>query len=370
MGTGNERNVKILFIGHLAHGQTSRMRMEVLRDLGHEVVSVDAQTIMADSSYAARRLQQRMNRGPLITRLNQVVVRAMSEQRPDLVWADKQEHLRPDTLDAARQVGARLLHYTPDPYFSVSWKRTQLQDECLPLYDYAVTSKSYELAEYYQVCRQVIYMPLGYAEAVHRPLFPANRQLARSFSSDVGFVGGWEPRRETLLGSISRAGCLLKIWGYSWDHLVDGRWTPRRSYRLHMLAGAEPFLIRKNERLAAALQGGEVYGDPYAWALTGARISIGFLRTVWPDQHTTRTFEIPACGSMLLADRTEEHQAFFQEGKEADFFSTEEELLQKVEFYLHHESTRARIGEAGYQRSIRSEYSYTNRLLNVMTALH
>ena len=45
------------------------------------------------------------------------------------------------------------------------------------------------------------------------------------------------------------------------------------------------------------------------------RIGLGFLRNVCPDQHTTRTFEIPACGSMLLADRTDEHLAILQKAK-------------------------------------------------------
>lgn len=45
--------------------------------------------------------------------------------------------------------------------------------------------------------------------------------------------------------------------------------------------------------LARAYQGGEVYGDDYARALTDSKIGFRFLRKVGPDQHTTRSFEIP-----------------------------------------------------------------------------
>ena len=103
---------------------------------------------------------------------------------------------------------------------------------------------------------------------------------------------------------------------------------------LNQLAGGEPFRIHRDARLAAAWQGGEVYADDYARALTASRIGVGFLRQVCPDQHTTRTFEIPACGSLLLADRSEEHCSFFEEGVEAEFFGSEEELVDKARFYV------------------------------------
>src|SRR5207244_1070683 len=109
--------------------------------------------------------------------------------------------------------------------------------------------------------------------------------------------------------------------------------------------------------------------DDYARALTGSKIGLGFLRRVCPDQHTTRTFEIPACGSLLLADRTEEHQEFFEEGKEAEFFASTEELLEKVTFYRTNESAREQTAKAGYERCIRGGYAYVDRLRTALQAI-
>ena len=69
---------------------------------------------------------------------------------------------------------------------------------------------------------------------------------------------------------------------------------------------------------------------------------------------------------MLLADRTDEHQSFFEEGKEADYFDSAEELGEKIAFYLANEESRARIARNGYDRCISSGYSYRERMAAVM----
>ncbi len=355
--------MKILFAGQLAEGQTSRMRLAVLEELGHTVIPFDSQAGWNALPWARRRIEQKLNLGPTVSHLNQAVLALAQEHKPYLFWGEKQEYLKPDTLRQLQSWGIRTLHFTPDPYFTLAWKRTRLMDACLPIFDYVICCKQYEMAEYERLCQRVFYVPLGYAEAIHRPLVPADQRLRAQFSSDVCFVGGWDPRRQRMLGALAdQVDCDLKIWGYGWDHVRDGQWTPRRAYRLRMLAGEEPFEIRRISKLAARLQGSEVYGDVYAWALSGARISVGFLRRICPDQHTTRSFEIPACASLMLADRTDEHQMFFKEGQEADFFSSEEEFLDKVRFYLAHEALRERVALKGYQRCMDSGYSYRARL--------
>jgi spore maturation protein CgeB len=357
--------MKILFLGQIGEGQTSLMRMKALRRLGHEVVGVHTNEAWMQASWFARQWQRRLQIGPIIAAINAKVLSAAQQFHPDLIWAEKQEYLRVETLLALRKLGAKLVHFTPDPYFTLDWKRTRLMDAAMKEFDVLVYCKSYERADYEAIGKPLVYMPLGYCDEVHRPL-PSNNPR---WHCTLGFLGGWEPRREALLARLAEAGLDLKIWGGYWDFLGDGRWTLRRKIILDQLAGGEAYRIHRNEKLAACLQGGEVYADDYARALTGSKIGLGFLRKVCPDQHTTRTFEIPACGSMLLADRTPEHLEFFEEGKEAEFFSSVEELLDKARFYSGNTGARERIAKGGYARGISGGYTYVCRLRNVLCAL-
>ena len=357
--------MRVLFLGPTAIGQTSRMRARALERLGHEVRSVDTAAPWKEAPWLARRLGRKTARGRIVDRINNSVSEAARSGRFDLIWAEKQEFLRAETMANLRATQARLVHFTPDPYFTLAWKRTRLMDRAIGEFDVLVYCKSYERRKYEELGKPVVYMPLGYCDEVHR----RRESVQARWRSDVGFLGGWEPRRETYLAPIADLPLDLRIWGGYWDFLRDGKKTLRRRVILRQLAGGIPFEIRPNPNLAKCLQGGEVYGDDYARALSGGRIGVGFLRKVCPDQHTTRSFEIPACGSLLLADRTDEHCEFFEEGTEAEFFGSAEEFKDKVSYYARNESARARVAQAGMARCEQGKYAYIHRLDDVLTKI-
>jgi spore maturation protein CgeB len=365
--------MRILFVGYLGRGQTSAMRSAALSRLGHEVSAVDAGELWRGASYLSRQWGQSVKRGRRIQKLNTAVVEAAARHRPQLVWFEKQEYLSPATVKYVQALGALTIHYNPDPYFSLSWKRTAAADACLQLYDVVISTKRYEVCAYRLHCHgRVIYSPLGYDPLGHAP--PASRAL--SVDSDVVFVGGWEPRRERLLSAATEIAQNVVVWGYGWRLAQAARANPLRALRLGRLTpGRRTYFGPPSAPLSEAVRtgegsNGEIYEEKYAAAIAGSRIALGFVREICPDEHTTRTFEIPAIGGFMLADRTEEHLSLFEEGTEAEYFGSNEEYLQKLKFYLSNETARTRIARAGHRRCMRSGYSYDDRIRTILGELH
>jgi spore maturation protein CgeB len=115
--------------------------------------------------------------------------------------------------------------------------------------------------------------------------------------------------------------------------------------------------------------GDGLWGDDYVDALASFRIGLGLLSKYIPEQHTTRTFEIPAAGAFLLAERTFEHEGFFVEGREAEFFTSPGEMVSKAKFYLENEALRSRIAERGRERCRRSGYDTDSVLSRILKSI-
>lgn len=348
------------------------MRCEALRRLGFDMTSIDSGSIWTTVSYGRRHIDQRLRGSGTVRRFNEKIEEAVRREKPSFLWADKQEYLTASLLEQIRSSGTVTIHYNPDPYYSLGYKQTLHTDAALASYDVLVVTKRYELDEYSRRnTAKLIYSPLGFDVVGHRRA----TTVLPEYRSDMSFIGGWEPRRESLILAASAPDRSIKVWGYGWRMAQQSRMNPLRALRLGRSTNSQrPYFGSRRSELSAMVQDtaeflGEIYEDAYSAAVAGSSISLGFLREICPDQHTTRSFEIPAMGGFLLADRSDEHREFFEEGKEAEFFHGEDEFLEKIRFYLAHDSARRKIAEAGYQRCFSSGYSYDDRLRTVLTEI-
>jgi spore maturation protein CgeB len=338
----------ILFVGPLVHGSTAAQRLEALRTLGHVVTPV---TTRKGGPYTGveppvlQRVEQKI-RGPSDQAgANEAMLAKIREAAFDLVWIEKGLTIEPSTLRAIRaaQAPCLIVGFSPDDMMNgANQSRHFLHG--LPLYDYYVTNKSYNVPELEALgCPKVLFMDNGYDPRTHHPAELGAGDRER-YGGAVGFIGQWEPDRAGSLRELAQAGMRVRVWGYTWERM---RQVP-------------PNLILENRPW---------WSEDYAKAICAFDINLCFLRKCNRDRQTTRSIEIPACGAFMLAERTDEHLRLFEEGKEAEFFSDERELLEKARYYLEHAEERASIAQRGYQRCVRDAYSYPERLQKILASM-
>jgi spore maturation protein CgeB len=87
-----------------------------------------------------------------------------------------------------------------------------------------------------------------------------------------------------------------------------------------------------------------------------SKINLSFITHSNLDEFVHKSFEIAGCGGFLLAERSEGHLQRFREDEEAAFFSSYDELVEKIRRYLPDAEARERIAVAGCARALRDGY--------------
>ena len=335
--------LRILYVG-VADG-TCRHRADALRELGHAVDHVVSGAQREFWRKQLDRVGRRLGVWLDLDRANPRIRAALASRPYDVLWIDKGLWIQAGTLREARRLrpGLAIVAYSPDDMMHPANQSPHYR-EGLPLYDLHVTTKSYNVAELGQLgARDVLFIDNAYEPAAHRPLALDDAERRR-YETPAGFVGTYEGDRASHMLRLAERGVQVTIWGSEWEKF----------------RGSQPNLQVRREALS---------GLDYARAINGARINLAFLRKAARDLQTTRSVEIPACGAFMLAERTDEHLRLFEEGREAEFFSSFEELERKCRFYLEHEAERARIAAAGLERCRRGGYSNAERLRGVLAYL-
>jgi hypothetical protein len=333
---------RILYVGQVFKGSTALARANALRACGHAVTTVEGFPSESGLRRVLARGRRRWGLGPAHP-VNREILRLLQGQVPDVLWLDKALNVAPTTLRNARAGGVRIIHYTPDDCRigpNVSSDMLTGLAEC----DLFVTSKINNV-EWLKArgVRSVVWSYQGFDADDHQP--PPEDAYDPTLSDRVVFVGAWEPARAATIASLLRSGLPVTVhsgWR-QWSQL--GRW-PNFTFRY-----------------------GDVFGVRYASAHASAAVSLGFLRKAAQDKHTTRTFEIPACGGVMLAERTEEQTRVFREGVEAEFFSSDAECISKCRLLMADPARREAIRRAGRRRCLEDGYSWTDRCRSMLEAL-
>ena len=345
------RTRKLLYVGPDYPGSNGTCFRDAFVRLGLDVATHDSEELLAPPASLYRKLALFVSKRPepaLVRRLNVQIIDLWDRFRPDIVFFIQARYVSAQTI---RELNSRsgTFAYMNDDMFNAA-NQTFTFHQAIRELHCILTTKTYNVDEFKAAGGRAVYLPNAYDPQIHFPAQPSAQEFER-YCGDVAFIGTFRRERADFLALLAKdlVEHKLNVWGGGW-HKMRRPYFPRARWR----------------RLRQRLRGPELWCAEMAKAIQSNKIMLGLLNHANRDRHTSRSLEIPACRGFMLAERTEEHQMLFEEDKEAVYFGTYEEMKDKINYYLRNEAHRVRIANAGYERCLKSPYTYEDRARSVL----
>jgi spore maturation protein CgeB len=346
--------MKILIAGDWRWSIYEKAFSQALSELGHHVTS------FVFSKFLKGRIGHYTSAipipGPALLKINSHLLNKAKVDQPDVILVWRGTHVLPIIIKKLNRAGFHTVSYNNDDPFgpivhgNVPWHHHFLW------YWYRRSLKYYQQNFFYREVNVKEARQYGvYKGRVLKPYFIPEKDKPfelseydkERFSCDVVFIGHYEPDgREKYISALVNGGLHVRLFGgHYWTKEVLGDLS---SY----FDDVYP-----------------VYGEDYTKALCSAKICLSFLSKLNRDTYTRRCFEIPACGCLLLCERTDDLKEMFVEGEEAVFFSSKEELVEKALWLVNHEDEIKRIAVAGKNRVWKDGHDVKSRAAEFLSML-
>jgi spore maturation protein CgeB len=258
------------------------------------------------------------------------LLRVATDFAPDLVLVSAVESLRPQTIAGLRagNRSARILGVFSDHignfqrgyFFAADYDRLFFKDH------FVVDKLRSKLG-----WKHIFYLPQCCDRLLHRRI-PIDEEDRKRYGCDITLAGNAHLYRCEFLRPL--LGRDLKIWGApppAWlDHPTRGLFTGR--------------YVAGDEKCKAMLAANIVLNQNHYAEIAGTN---------------KRTFEVAGVGAFQLTDTPALAEVFDPE-KEAAFFDSQREMLDRIEYYLPRPELRAAMAERARQRA-HAEHTYEHR---------
>lgn len=354
-----------------------------LRNIGHHVTVFHYGYAVGEYYPHARwREREKKNRDLL-----RQAVQLKADRGLDLIFCYVyDDFLVPDVAAALRSLGAPMVNYNVD--MTNQWYR---QIGIARYFTVMLCAQRVHMADLARYGAPVYYFPM----AARAPTFPGGQGI--DSSAPVTFVGTPMSYRVAVLNGLIDAGIPLAIYGKLWkeglvaspdrnlekafDDLLAYGFARLRAEGIGALLSALTSRFGgdkhdgRQKKIEPSLLHGFLPDADVPLLFRHSIINLGFTRMAQNDpsrpgvtQLKLRDFEVPACGGFYLVERAPDYAEFFEEGREVETWRTVGELIEKIRYYLHHESERASIAVAGQQRALR-EHLWTHRFTDLFSKL-
>ena len=327
----------LFYLGSLNKNSNSYRRFQTYKQLVSQVEGLDMESFIYES--ITKRFDHHFNFGLGTLKLN-AATKAIDFSKFELLLIDNRPFLFKTTLKYIRKKYPHLkiaLVLTDDPngQYKSGWR---LLKKTASLIDIHFVQRQQNVQELLSWGANIVEMCYrSYDPSFHRkkPTVKKNKNY------DAGFIGSYEIQREESIKYLIENGIKVQVIGDGWD----------KGKHFDLI---KPFY-----------GGASVYGELYVDSINSMQIALHFLRVGNRDEQDSRTFEIPACGTPMIAEHSSVHASLFNEN-EVLYFNTNEELLNKVRYFMENPQIAAEYAERAAKRCVDSGYDHKNTLASVL----
>lgn len=299
-----------------------------LKGINVHVISIE--DLVKYSSGLKGKIERRLHIGKKIDKLRKYVLTEVYRIKPDWVHFRSPLQFDLDTISEIKKSVKLLTQYCNDDPFSPRRVKFHWHNffKTISLFDANFVYRLNNVQEFVNIGgKNVLHLSPCYVPWQHYPPDKLNIVETEDYKSDALFIGHWEnDNRVEHLDYLLTSSYNVKIFGSMWKF--------SRKYKNY------------NKLLPIKTLFGEEYNKAYSMSIAG----LCFFSKLNRDKLTERVFEIPAVGGLLVCERTNEVVQYFEDRKEAFFFSNKVELRAIVDELTSNSSLREQVAKAGQLR--------------------
>ncbi|RZS91284.1 spore maturation protein CgeB [Motilibacter rhizosphaerae] len=276
---------------------------------------------------------------------------SVERERPDVVFCLLfGDEVSPEALGQVTTSGVPTVNWFADDH----WRFADFTSRYAPHVSLAATTDRESLPEYERIGARAVLTQWAAATQRYRPTPGPLRY-------DVTLVGQVYGERPGLVAALRADGVDVRTWGTGWG-----------VRRHHWLLGTkQPFAALGGARLLSRVQASTRADQDEMIRIFGtSRVNLNPTEASHDGvpQIKGRTFEVPACGGLLLTGPALHLEDYYVPGEEVVVFDDVDDMRAKARWLLDHDDERRRIAEAGHARTV-AEHTYEKRLGAIFAAL-
>lgn len=294
---------------------------------------------------------------------NQELLDLVIQEKPDLFFAFMYtDELEPAVLEKIKKHTVSVAWFSDD-----HWRFHNYSRFWTPHFSWIATTYS-KAVQWYQALgfQNIIRSQWAANTGLYKPIF-REQGLGNRDQIPVSFVGGWNYPRSKIIKKLKKRNVPIFEFGSGWP---SGRIAHEKmldifsNSKINLALNPAQGFWHKNSlgRLLFHRSLDKIVFDFHPYRNLQSFVRRGI------KQIKARHFEIPACGGFTISSMADDLDTYYKIGEEMVVYDSVGDLIDKINYYLKHDSERENIAKAGYERTIR-EHTYEKRFKEIFKTI-